>query len=64
MFDQTLIALSFPQTFMKSLLKEKKFIGTLPIKLSSLENFSTNIGFWDGFRTNSPLLALIKNSDT
>lgn len=60
MFDQTLYRLFlFPQAFYEITPEGKEIHWDFTHQTVQPGKFFTNIGFWDGFRTNFPLLALI-----
>ena len=60
MFDQTLYRLFlFPQTFYEITPEGQEIHWDFTHQTVQPGKFYTNIGFWDGFRTNFPLLALI-----
>ena len=59
-FDQTLYRLFlFPQTFYEITPEGQEIHWDFTHHTIQSGKFYTNIGFWDGFRTNFPLLALI-----
>ena len=59
-FDQTLYRLFiFPQTFYEITPEGQEIHWDFTHQTVQSGKFYTNIGFWDGFRTNFPLLALI-----
>ena len=59
-FDQTLYRLFiFPQTFYEITPEGQEIHWDFTHQTVQSGKFFTNIGFWDGFRTNFPLLALI-----